>query len=83
MATTVTQVMGDSSALTCRATNTTGVDSIVMLSGSFRGTADDRRVCSLFFDINGKTLEIRLEFIDQHLVQTSFFGKPVYSNYRL
>lgn len=83
MATVIVQITGDTSSLTCKATNLTGADELVVLSGSFRGTSDDRRVCSLFLDTAGKTLEIRLEFIDQTLVETTFFGKPIYEGYRL
>ena len=79
MATSVVEIVGDSSNLLIQATNSTGPDAIEFLSGSFRGCVEERRICTVFFVIGGvKTLEVRIEFSDPAFIETNIFGKPLY-----
>lgn len=63
MSTQLVNIAGEQSNLILRATNITGV-ALDIISGSFRPSPEERRVCSVFFGIGAKTLEIRLEFTD-------------------
>ena len=80
MARNTVTVVGDSSSLTLRSTNITAVDPVVFLSGSFRGSPEERRVCSVFVSLEAgtKTAELRFEFTDPHFVEHTVTGKPVY-----
>lgn len=82
MATNSVHLAGDQSSLLLEATNLTAVDPVVFLSGSFRGSPEERRVASIFIALEAgtRTLEIRLEFSDPVFVQTTVTGKSVYKS---
>lgn len=82
MATNSVHLAGDQSSLLLEATNLTAVDPVVFLSGSFRGSPEERRVASIFIALEAgtRTLEIRLEFSDPAFVQTTVTGKSVYKS---
>lgn len=64
MATQLVSISGEQSVLALRATNITGPDPLDIISGSFRASPDERRVCSAFFGIGAGTIELRFEFTD-------------------
>ena len=80
MATNSVHLAGEQSSLLIDATNVTAVDPVVFLSGSFRGSPEERRVASVFLALEAgtKVIEIRLEFSDPAFVQTTVTGKPVH-----
>lgn len=80
MAVNLVSIRGDSTQLTTRAINLTGPDPIEFISGSFRGGPEERRVCSIFFDINTKTFELRFEFQHSAFAETTITGVPIYVN---
>jgi hypothetical protein len=80
MATNTIDVAGDSSQLLIQATNLSGLDPLEFLSGSFRSSPEERRVCTVFFIAAGGTepFQLRFEFTSPLFIEHSVTGKPVY-----
>ncbi len=80
MAVNTVSIIGDQSYLHVYATNLTGAFPLEFLSGSFRGTVEERRVASIFLVINDtEFFEVRLEFSDQAFTTTDIKGKSLKS----
>ena len=79
MATKV-HVIGDSSNLDIAASPLGASPELEFLSGSFRSSPEERRVCTVFLGIAGtaKVFQLRLEFTDAAFIEHSVTGKPVY-----
>ena len=80
MATNVVNITGDSCSLRLEATNITGADPLEFLSGTFRSSAEEKRICTVFFITGGGTqiFQLRFEFISPKFVEHSILGTPVY-----
>lgn len=83
MAANTVEVVGDTGQLLATTIDLSGPSEMSVISASFRGSPDERRVVSLFVDIGGiKTLELRFEFFDPAFITTTMLGKPLYSSDR-
>lgn len=80
--TNTVHIQGDSSNLLIRATNLNDPDPLEFLSGSFRSSAEERRVATVFFVTAGgtKTFQLRFEFTSPSFIEHDITGKPVYTN---
>jgi hypothetical protein len=70
-------IAGDSSSLRLEAKNLTTDDPLEFISGTFRSTPEERRVCVVFFNFLGQTFELRFEFTSPEFVEHSITGKAV------
>lgn len=82
MAVNTVHVVGDQSNIVLHVSNITAVDVPEFLSGSFRGSPEERRIMSIFLSLESgtKTIELRFEFTDPLFVQQNIVGKSVYPN---
>lgn len=71
-------VMGPSGTLAIQAISVGGSPTMEFRSGSFRGSADERRVIGVFMFIpaGGKEFELRFEFTDKDFAENDLNGKP-------
>lgn len=79
MSTNTVYIAGDTSSLNILASNLTGLDPLEFISGSFRSCPEERRVCSVFLNIAGKSFELRFELVSPSFVEHTITGKPIYS----
>lgn len=82
MATNTVVLRGDSSSLTVKSTNVTGLDPLEFQVGSFRSTPEERRVATLQLVTAGgtKVFKLRLEFTSGQFVEHTISGKPIYAD---
>ncbi len=82
MAVSTVSITGDNSNLTLRAVNLTGASPLEYLSGAFRGSPEERRICHVFLITAGgaKTFEVAFTFMAPIFVEHTVKGVPVYQN---
>lgn len=70
-------VIGDSGTLSIQGIPVGGVPDLEFRSGSFRASAQERRVCGVFMFIptGGKEFELRFEFTDPVFAQEDIKGR--------
>lgn len=76
-------ITGDRSSLTLQLSNVATQGPMILNSGSFRPSPEERRVVSLFVRAQGTTgafdIEIRLEYFNPRFATRTILGAPVAS----